>query len=381
MSKKPLIILFDANSLARKKSGVGYYVDLLIRSLSETGGDEIKLVGHYFNFLGKKNITDLPTGKNIRYVQSRVMPGKILSLCRKLGFQPPYEIFTRTRGDILLFGNYVILPSFFKSKKIAVVHDLGFIDYPQFISTKNLNFLREWVPRTMRNADMVITISGFTKNRIIENFGLPENKLHITPIPPVINPPSPTGSIDRFNIPDKFILFIGTIEPRKNIGALLSAYEQLSDKLKSNYALVLAGGKGWNDQEILEKIEELQSSGLNIIMTGYVSDDERALLFEKTTLYIQPSIYEGFGMPILEAMSYGKPVICSDIEVFHEVAGDSVVYFDKDDTLSLTNAVQYLLEDGAAYKDYADRSKVHLRGLETWDEIARKLLNKFRDLP
>lgn len=380
MKNKPLKIIFDANPLSGKKSGVGYYVEGLVQSLSETGGSDIELVGHYFNFLGRKNVDHLPLAANIRYVESRLMPGKALSLCRRLGFQPPYELFTKTRADVMLFMNFVALPSLFKTKKVVFVHDLGFVDCPEFVQVKNRMFLKSWVPVSIKNSDLVVTISEFTKSRIRSKFHVSAKKLHVTPIPPVINPGPRAGSITRFQIPGKFILFVGTIEPRKNISTIVNAYEKLPLTLQTEYSLVLAGGKGWNDEEILEKITKAQDRGLHIILTGYVSEAEKTALYKQSALCLQPSLYEGFGMPILEAMSYGKAVICSDIEVFHEVAQNSALYFDPSSSESLKAAIEKVLSNPKLLSELEKAGISHINSYLGWDQVTADLWGKIKAL-
>jgi glycosyltransferase involved in cell wall biosynthesis len=378
MKNKPMKILFDANPLAKSKSGVGYHVDGLMRALSRVGGEDIELVGHYFNFLGKKRFSDLPTGKNISYTQSKILPGKFLSLCRKFGFQPPFELFTKTHGDILLCTNFAVYPSLFRSKKVVIMYDLGYLDCPEHVAIKNLNFLKIWAPRAIMQADKIVVNTIFTKNRIIDEYKIAKDKFCIMPIPPVTNPDIKSESLRRFNIPSKFLLFVGTIEPRKGIDTLLDAYKQLPKNIQSEYSLVLAGGKGWNDEEILQKITNLKHAGLSIILTGYVSDGEKASLYKKSVFCIQPSIYEGFGMPILEAMTYGKAVICSDIDVFHEVAGTSAVYFKTNDPRALSDAIRKLLHDPKKLRATEKAGTTHLKNLASWDEVAVDFIKELK---
>jgi glycosyltransferase involved in cell wall biosynthesis len=379
MKNKPIKIVFDANPLVGKKSGVGYYIEGLVKSISDVAGDEVEIIGHYFNFLGKKH-PSLPTAKNIRYVQSRLIPGKVLSLCRKIGFQLPFEVFTRTRANITMFTNFVVMPSLFRTKKVVFIYDLGFVDCPQFLVLKNLNYLKKWVPKTIKNGDLIVVNANFTKTRIAEEFSILNESLYVMPIPPVTEVSTSPSDVSRFNIPEKYLLFVGTIEPRKGILNLLEAYERLPERVRSEYSLVLAGGQGWNNAAILEKASRLKSDGLNIILTGYISDDEKATLYMNSTLCIQPSIYEGFGMPILEAMSYGKAVICSNIDVFHEVAGGAVQYFEKEDPASLKNALVQLLENPSELAKASQASTKYLASYPKWPEVSANFWNKLKEL-
>lgn len=377
MSK--LKIVFDANPMINTKSGVGYYTHSLIEALSKVGDGELELVGHYFNFLGKRPNSGLPAAENIKYVQSRLIPGKALGLCRRLGFQPFFEIFTRQNSDITLFTNFAALPSLTSKLSVVAVHDLGFIDCPEYISTKNLAFLKKWAPRSLRKSEMVITISEFTKNRIIDVFDIDENKIHVTPIPPASHVPPDNSIIEKFGIQGDYILFVGTIEPRKNISNLLDAYSSLPAQIKDTYSLVLVGGKGWHDEQILDKLVTLKSLGNKIHQTGYVSDAERAAFYENSTVCVLPSYYEGFGMPVLEAMSYGKPVVCSNIEVFKEVAGDAAMYFNVNDVVALKDTLTKLLSSQQVMSKYKHLSLRHSEKFINWDTVAKDLIKSFRE--
>lgn len=380
MNKKSLVVLFDANPLVNgNKSGVGYYTFNLIQSLARAYPDDIKLVGHYFNFLGSKSGVELPTAPNISYRQSRIIPGKLISITRRLGFQPPLELFFRCRGDINLSTNYVSLPSLTRIPSVVAVHDLSFIDTPDYVSKKNRDFLLKFVPRAVKAAVLVITISEFTKASIIKHYRVPEEKIIITPIPPIRHKADEPQDLKRLGIDGKFMLFVSTIEPRKNILNLVKAYEQLPPETKETYALVLAGGTGWYMEDTLAYIDRLKAGSNRIILTGYVSDDEKTALYEGAELFVMPSHYEGFGMPVLEAMAYGLPTAISDIPVFREVAGESSLYFDKDSPASIANALQKLLNDPAL------RATLKKQGIETarqysWDAVASSVYERLRHI-
>lgn len=364
-------IIFDANSLVLPKSGVGYFTHGFVQALADAYPDEVELTGHYFNFLGKKQPTGLPREANITYRSTRFFPTKILNLMRRAGLQLPLEAFIHQKSDVVLFPNFVSLPTLRHPCKIVAVHDLSFIDSPEYVSDRNGSFLKKWVPYSVQHADMVITISDFTRSRLMEEYKVPEEKIHVVAIPPV----APAEIVDdailaRHGIDGGYLLFVGNIEPRKNILGLLKAYEKLDPKLSRQYSLVLVGGKGWNDDETLQYLGALVAKGLRIIQTGYVTDAERAALYKKATICIQPSHYEGFGMPILEAMSYGKPVICSNLAVFHEVAGNAALFFDKDSTDEFAASITTVLKDPAKRKAMSSASMQRIASYKTWRMVA-----------
>jgi glycosyltransferase involved in cell wall biosynthesis len=336
-------ILFDANPIVNgAKSGVGYYTYNLITTLANEFPEDIELIGHYFNFLGRKRNLDLPIADNISYRQSVLLPGKLLSISKKLGDFLPLELFFKQNADAVIFSNFVNLPSIFKIPSILVIHDLCYEEIPEYVSEKNRLYLQKNVPRSVKRADLVITISEESKKKIIKFYNTSEEKIVLTPIPPLIpvNLPKSKKTHEK-----EFILFVSTLEPRKNVKNLVKAYELLDKKLRDKYSLVLAGGTGWYMEKDISYIKSLQLKAVDIKTPGYISDEEKNELYNNASLFVLPSHYEGFGMPILEAMSYGVPTIVSDIPVFHEVSAQASMYFDKDDPHSIASVIGRVLND------------------------------------
>ena len=369
---KPLKILFDANPMINgSKSGVGYYTYYVIQALAQYYPDDVRLVGHYFNFLGKKKNLALPQAPNIRYVQSKLVPGKILSITRKFRFQLPLEFFFKQTGDIALFTNFVCLPSITRIPKYIAVHDMCYEDVPEYVAKKNKDFLHTFVPISIKKAAKVITISKFSKQSILKHYSVDPSNIVITPIPPEQQSDTATKLAEP-TVKGKYILFLGTLEPRKNIISLVKGYEQLPPKIKKEYALVLAGGSGWYFEETMNYINDLIIKGENIQLTGYVTDAQRVDLYRSASLFAFASHYEGFGMPILEAMSYGTPTAVSDIPVFKEVAATATVYFNKDDPASIASALASALTDKTLRTRIIDEG-YKIAAAYSWDKVAEDL--------
>lgn len=362
-------IIFDANSLVLPKSGVGYFTHEFVQALADVGSNDLQLTGHYFNFLGKKKPLDLPSGQNINYLSTKFFPTKILNVLRRIGIQVPLDFFVPQKADVVVFPNFVSMPTLRKPLRVLTVHDLGFIDHPEFVSAKNGAFLRKWVPRSLQHADIVITISQFSKLRLMQEYDVPEQKIHVVAIPPVKHAVVDNKIIKKYKL-GGYLLFVGNIEPRKNILGLLHAYENLSPELQHKFPLVLAGGKGWNDEEIIAHLKVLKDKGLQIVQTGYVTDQEKAALYENATLCVLPSHYEGFGMPILEAMSYGKPVVCSDIPVFHEVADEAGLFFDQNNPKDIAAVISKVLGSSELRKKLGLASEHRIATYKTWRNVA-----------
>ncbi len=378
MKNKPLKILFDAGPLVNgSKSGVGYYTYRVLDNLAAKYPDELEFRVHYFNFLGRRKNLELPRHPNITYVESRILPGKILNMLRRIGLQLPLELFFKSRGDVAVFPNFVSLPSIFRIPTFVAVHDLCYIDVPEFVAEQNRRFLTKFVPRSVKAAARVITISESTKRAIQKHYTTPDSKFVLTPIPPAaahpVKPQRPEG------LAGKFILFVSTLEPRKNVIGLVKGYEALPKKIRDTYALVLAGGMGWYMEQDIAYIQALQEKGYRIILSGYISDAEKEWLYNNATLFVMPSHYEGFGMPILEAMQHQLPTALSDIDVFHEVAGDASLYFDKESPASIARILEMALKDPALRELLVSKGNARLKNY-SWDTVAATLKSELENI-
>jgi len=382
MSMSKPKVLFEASPMLDiKKTGVGYYMEQLISSLGQTHGSQLDMTGYYFDFLNHNNKVS-PSIPGVTFQKIVYTPGKILSLCRRLRFQPLFEIFIRQNADIVLYTNYVKLPSLLSHKTALIIYDLSFLDHPEYLQTVNLDYLQRFCPPSIKKADLIITISEFTKARILHYFPGITADIIVTPIPPA--PACPAGQLNArlsgLGIkPSQYILYLGTIEPRKNIQNLVKAYSQLPEATRNQHALVLAGGKGWKDESIRDEIHKAKQQGHNIIETGYISDDEKAQLYAHSSCFVLASHYEGFGMLVLEAMQYQTPVLVSDIPVFHEVAGNAAVFFDQNSPASIASKIAALLASSTQQSKLASMGTKRLQDF-SWTTNATTVYQAFQSL-
>jgi glycosyltransferase involved in cell wall biosynthesis len=285
----------------------------------------------------------------------------------------PLELLAKSKGDVGLFLNFLSQPSVFNRPTIPFIHDLAHLYYPDFASDKNRRDLERFIPKTLKRAAAVLTNSEFTKQTIVKEFEYPADKILVTTIPPApkdIEAKSrATATKKKFGITKPYILFIGTLEPRKNLINLLAAYQQ-SGYLTQNYALVIAGGTDWKFTETINKIQQLQKAGLDVIQTGYVSHDERNALYAGASLFVMPPHFEGFGMQILEAFSYGVPTCVSDIPVFREAAGDAAAYFNQNEPESIAQVMESVLKDNLKSQQLITKGRKRLRNF-SWDKTSK----------
>jgi glycosyltransferase involved in cell wall biosynthesis len=281
-----------------------------------------------------------------------------------------------SKPDIVLYGNFAYWPTWLGAKSIAVIHDLSFIDVPEFVEAKNRKFLVEHTPYTIKNASHIVTISEHAKRRIMQQYKVVEDRISI--VNPAIDHdifyPRDKKEVEmvrkKFNLPQKYFLFVGTLEPRKNLVRLLDAYAKLDSSLQLTYPLVLVGGRGWADEEIQQRLIKYRE--LPIIRPGYVPDEDMPALYSGATALLWPTIYEGFGMPPLEAMTCGIPVLTSNTTSLPEVVGDSALMVDPFSVEDIRDGIHRLATD----KGF--RSQLSKRGLArskrfSWEKSAKNL--------
>ena len=380
MKNKKLRIAFDASPLLVNKTGVGYYIERLVANLAQKYPKDIELVGFYYNFIGKRKVAGFPTAPNIHYRPIRLMPGKIIYQLRRWGIEVPVELFIKEKVDFILFPNFLGYPSWRHTPSAPVIHDLTYLDLPQYVAAKNGSDLRRFVPKEIDRSSFVVTVSNFSRDGLVKNYGVDPQDVVVTYIPPQEFKPYSQkeceSALKDAGITKPYILFVGTIEPRKNIPSLIDAYQGLPNNIRDKYSLVIAGRIGWNCDKEIERLKLAQNQGLDVHHLGYVDDKTKAVLYQKATIFAHASEYEGFCMPLTEAMSHGVPCCLSDIPVFHEVAGDAALYFNHKNIASITSCLQKALEPNKLKSMGQASSK--RAGQFNWDDVSQKLLNAIK---
>ena len=371
-------------SFSGNLNGIGQFSKHLIEACLEQESDidfEITrlLMPH------RKFVPPLKEYSNLSYRVARWIPPVIYyQSFKRLPWVPPYDLILFRKYDAFIFFNFVTYPLSKSTKSLLFVHDLSYIRYPEYTSPKNRVYMEKFVPRSIKQSTRVITISEFSKKEICEYYKVPEDKVSVvTPaVDHTVFYPRDYHSIDvirkKYNIKDKYILSVCTLEPRKNLLGVLDAYEMLPDKIKSGFTLVLAGGKGWLDEELDTKIKNL-SSKYDIVRTGYVPDEDLPILYSGASVFVFPSFYEGFGMPVLEAMACGTPVITSNNSSLPEVVDNAGIMIDAKDSTKLAKDIDRVLTDTKLAKELRDKGIAQARKF-SWDKSAKKMLKILKDI-
>ncbi len=268
--------------------------------------------------------------------------------------------------------NFVLMP--FAGKSVATFHDLSFVHYRQTQPKYRLQFLDREIPKTLAQANALITPSEFVKQEIIEHYGYPADQIHVTPLgvsdgfkPYTETEVNPT--LQKFQLPNKqFILSVATTEPRKNLERLLAAYSQLPESLRKHLPLVLVGSKGWLNQNLTQQIRKLVNQG-QILSLGYVSQAELQHLYAAAKLTAFPSLYEGFGLPIIESMASGTPVLTSQNSAMQEVAAGNAMLCDPLKTDSIVEALQQAVSEEGWLAQSQQAGLRHAKSF-TWQRCA-----------
>jgi glycosyltransferase involved in cell wall biosynthesis len=275
-----------------------------------------------------------------------------------------------------------VSPILNRTPTLVTLYDLSFFRYPQYFRPFHRLYLQLGSRISVRRARRLTTISESTKRDVMRLFGIDGEIIDVAP-PGVdsmflrgVDKPQLEAFRRERDLPARFILFMGTREPRKNIPALLKAFASVKQRIRAPHSLVIAGGRGWLDEEIPHVLEELHLSR-DVLFPGYVPDAELPLWYRLADVFVYPSQYEGFGMPVLEALASGTPVITSNVSSLPEAAGDAAITVDPGSPEEIAAALVRVLTDSALCEDLAVRGPRQARQF-TWAQTARLVAGSYR---
>jgi glycosyltransferase involved in cell wall biosynthesis len=286
----------------------------------------------------------------------------------------------RVRTDVYFAPNFLgVYGRSFKT--VITVHDLGSHFYPEHTQPAMLRALRSQLADNIRRADGIVTDAECTRRDIVAVFGADPARVAVVPLAasasfrPVADPAVLQAVRRRYALPDRFVLFVGTLEPRKNLARLFDAFARLAAAPGFAHKLVLVGARGWKSEDITARLADLSARGLARHL-GYVRDGDLAAIYSLADLFVFPSAYEGFGIPPLEAMSCGVPVVSSSASSLPEVCGDAAVYFDPGSEDELAAAMRRVISNPALAAELREKG---FRQAErfSWDKTAELLWKYF----
>jgi glycosyltransferase involved in cell wall biosynthesis len=365
-------LLIDSISLLSSLTGIGRYTFEIAKKIEQ----KEEFDSNYFYGYYSKKLIHPSSKKDVKTFKSLISKNPILKkIARKIIFLSS-KIFA-PRYDIYWQPNFIPNDGIKAKKIVTTVHDFSFILHKDFHPKERIEYFENYFFKNIVRSDMIITGSEFSKKEILEKLDFKDEQIKVI-----------YHGIDHdlfrvyddlkvsFDLPKKFIFSVGSIEPRKNLLGLLKAYNLLSNELKKEYKLVLAGFKGWGNKEIVDLINQDKE---NIFYLGFISDQELAKVYNLASCFLFPSFYEGFGLPVLEAMACGTPVVCSDSSSIPEVGGDAVVYCDAYDINDIKDKIEFVLKDSSLQQEMIKKGLERAQ-LFSWDKSADEHLKVFKSL-
>jgi glycosyltransferase involved in cell wall biosynthesis len=365
----------DGKVLSSRAGGIGTSALNLVRScVCEAATHYPQL--EFVIFTGPQTCLDAVQGTNwwvderFRHIES--------SLLRLLFYLP--RGLKAQHIDVFHGFDHLGVPLFAKiGRYVATIHDMIPLLRPQWVTRKHRLVVMAGYQRLRQQADLVITPSEATKADVVHHLQINPDRIAVIPwgceerFRPTGNPEHFAGVQQRLGLPARYLLFVGTLEPRKNLTTLMHAYAMLrAERRGEDLKLVVAGRMGWLYDDIFNTVEALALAE-EVLFTGFVDDEDLPDLYRGASMFVFPSLYEGFGLPILEAMASGVPVITSDTASMAEVAGDAAIRVDPHDPRAIAEAIAQVLADDKLREALTQKGIARARRF-TWGAVAQKTL-------
>ncbi|MCG9966625.1 glycosyltransferase family 4 protein [Pelotomaculum terephthalicicum JT] len=354
------------------KAGIGKYAESLLENVVKKSNINVLLCSN------KKVVFDKEI--YVEIINSRNLLGKVNS---NLWFQLILPSIIKKYRIDLFHGTMSITPILSDVPSVVTIYDLVLEIFPKTMHWKNWLPLKILMKNSANKASRIIAISENTKKDIIKYFGISPDKIKVIYLGVDKNFSSQKNKNDeniliRYNLLPGYILTVGTLEPRKNLIRLLNAYKMIVVSEDSIPKLVIVGGQGWLKEDINKVIDTL---GLTekVVLTGYVSDSDLPALYRNASVFVYPSLYEGFGLPPLEAMACGTPVISSNVSSIPEVVGDAGLLIDPYRPEEVARAITLVLKDNGL-RVRLNRTGLNRAGLFTWDKTARETIKLYQEV-
>jgi len=368
-----MLLAFDATTIRGNKTGVGYYSARLLERLTAVGGDHNPIDEVLVLSNRELDFTPIP---RCRLVDEGRFPLRAVWMQAVLPF-----VLERLRPDLCHFTNF-LGPYFTSAPYVVTFHDMTLELLPQCHTWKKRLLTRALSPEIARGARLIITPSQSAKRDLSRLLAIPEEKIRAIPHAPDshFRPRRDRESIarieKRYGIRSPYLLYVGTLEPRKNLMRAMTAFSRISS-CYPDHRFYLAGDLGWRSKELLRTLEAIPSRD-RIVRLGYVAEEDLAALYSNAELFVYPSLYEGFGFPVVEAMACGAPVVTSNTSSLAEIADGAALLVDPYDSEAIAEAMDRAMSDGE------ERERLRLAGLSrarsfSWERSTRETLQVYEE--
>lgn len=376
-------IALDLSLVPGERVGVGQYAYQLARALGRVDRVNSYVLYPVFYYIVDPDYhrAQLPETANMRVAHRRLPPALVRFLWRQ-DRSEEFKEYLLGRADLVHSTTYCA-PRFRAPRRrlVVTIHDCTVVTHPEFHLPANVEHCLRGIRLAIERADALIVVSESTRHDL-ERMGAPADRIVVTheAADPAMAPVQDADRLEavrrRYDLPERFVLFVGSMEPRKNLLRLLEAFAALGPALRREYRLVVAGAQGWLNDSVRERVQKLGLEG-SAHFPGYVRQDDLAAVYSLATVFAYPSLWEGFGLPVVEAMACGTPVLTSSVSSLPEVAGDAAVLVPPTDVDAIADGLARLLEDAALRADLAGRGQRRAARF-SWERCARETLAVYR---
>ena len=378
-------IILSVDSVHFPLTGIGRYTFELARHLKEIADVE------QLRFLSGYRFASLPESMQFAVpavISARDLRGRLLKNPLMIGLYSRIsplvkQVALREYSDHVFHGPNFYLPPF-KGPSVCTFHDLSIFTWAHCHPPERVRYMRTEITKTLKRADMLITDSDFTRREVAAYFGWSLDKIRAVPLAcsEEFRPRSAdelTPLLRKHSLTwQGYSLYVGTIEPRKNLEVLLDAYDLLPPSIRQQWPLVLIGYKGWRSEQLHARIEVAVKEGWATYL-GFVEADELPLLYAGARVFVFPSLYEGYGLPLLEAMASGIPVVCSNAATLPEVTGDAAAMCEPQDVDGLSELINRALQD-ESWRMQAIKKGLLQAGRLSWKRCAEETAAVYKEV-
>jgi len=347
-------------------SGIGKYLEMLLPFLTK-----------------EYNVTLIGNPKQLqRYQDCKVIPffTPIYSINEQLDFRriiPPCDVFWSPHYNVPLLGIKA-------RKRITTIHDVFHLAFFKQLNLKQKIYAKLVINRAVNASNAIVTVSNFSKSEIVKFTGVMANKVNViyNGVKQAANITALEAVVSKYNLPSKYLLYVGNVKPHKNLKGLINAYLLLPVHIQQQYKIVIAGkidGFITGDENLIDMINNHHLLKQNVVLTGFVADEDMDTIYANASLFIFPSLYEGFGLPPLEAMLNGCPALVSNQNSLPEVCGDAAIYVDPLNPMDIATQIEKTLSDKELHHALVTKGKERIK-IFNWADSAAKHIELFNQV-
>jgi len=375
-------ILVNAAPLLQPWTGIGQYIHNLFHAIEKLRTAELLMIlgPRIFNGYVIPNNTGASDALWLRSLLLKTVPYPRAT--KRLIEEIIFNYTTKNHKHNSIYHEPSYLPFDFDGPLVLTVCDLSSFDHPETHPRERVRLLEKHLPSAIERANHILTISNDSKLALQRWFGVPDYKITVTLLA-ASSKFAPMKEVNLFSalsgfnlLPKSYVLTVGTLEPRKNLKTLFSAFGKLPKPLRQRYPLVIAGMKGWKYSDLLADAKTLLGDG-ELKILGYVADSQMASLYSGASAFCYPSRYEGFGLPVIEAMASGVPVLTSNATSLPEIVGEAGLMVSPDDVDNMSNNLRLLLEDDSVALKFSQLGLIQAKRF-SWERCARETLGVYQ---